>query len=241
MRKVYYILMQNSYIAIPLVITCALATTLQAQQPPALQDPVPQPAIPSRAAPQVSLRSASLESHEGVTISVLPWADAAKYKEKFPKESPYSAGILALQVSFRNESSDSIKVNLNRIRLAVQIDEDNRQELPSLTSEEVADTVFKPATKDPTARRTRIPIPVGAPKASRDKKWTELQTQAQNAAVPTTVIAPHSTVEGLLYFDLQKQFDLLQTSRLYVPELVLMQGNRALTYFEIDLSQQQTR
>ena len=222
MRKLYYNRMRNFSLVIPLLAGFATSPVVAGPQ-------------------QTPLKTASLESHEGVTISVLPWADAAKYKEKFPKQSPYSAGILALQVSFRNDSNESVKVNLKRIRLTVQIDEENRQELSSLTSEEVADTVFKPSGKDPTAKRTRIPLPVGIPKASRDKKWTELQTQAQNAAVPTTVIAPHSTVEGLLYFDLQKQFDLLQTSHLYVPEVVLMQGNRALTYFDIDLGQQQTR
>jgi hypothetical protein len=42
-------------------------------------------------------------------------------------------------------------------------------------------------------------------------------------------------VKGLLYFDLQSQFDLLEAAHLYVPELVLMRGNRALTYFDIDL------
>jgi len=44
-------------------------------------------------------------------------------------------------------------------------------------------------------------------------------------------------VQGLLYFDLQNQFDLLETAHLYVPDLVLMRGNRALTYFDIDLGQ----
>jgi hypothetical protein len=64
-----------------------------------------------------------------------------------------------------------------------------------------------------------------------------LQKEAQEAGVPTGVIAAHSTVQGLLYFDLQNQFDLLQTAHLYVPDLVLMRGNRSLTYFDIDLGQ----
>jgi hypothetical protein len=50
------------------------------------------------------------------------------------------------------------------------------------------------------------------------------------------VIAPHSTVQGLLYFDLQGQFDLLNGARLYVPDVLVMENNRSLTYFEIDLS-----
>jgi hypothetical protein len=217
MRKVYYNLLPSC--SVPLALAFALA------------------AGPRAAAQDASLKTASLESHEGMTISAQPWTDAAKYKEKFPKKSPYPAGVLALQVSFRNDSNDSIKVNLKRIRLTVHLDEDNTQELPSLSAEEVADAVFKPAAKDPS-KRTRLPIPigVGGSKNSRDKNWTEVQTAAQNAAVPTGVIAPHSTVQGLLYFNLQKQFDLLETSHLYIPDLLLMQENRALTFFDIDLS-----
>ena len=49
------------------------------------------------------------------------------------------------------------------------------------------------------------------------------------------MVAAHGTVQGLLYFDLQNQFDLLDTAHLYVPELVFMRGNRSLTYFDIDL------
>ena len=183
---------------------------------------------------QAPLKTASLESHEGLTISALPWTDAAKYKEKFPKKSPYSAGIIAVQVSFRNDSDDSMRVSLSRIRLTVHLDADNVQELQALSPEELAETVAKPA-KDPT-RRNRVPLPVPLPSGGGKGKVPELEKEAQNAAVPTGVIAPHSTVEGLLYFDLQNQFDLLQTAHLYVPDVVLMRGNRALTFFDIDLA-----
>jgi len=193
-------------------------------------------AIPGATQQPASLKTASLQSHEGMTITAKPWTDAALYKEKFPKKSPYAAGVIALQVAFRNDSDDSVKINLDRIRLSVLIDEGNRQELAPLTAGEVADAVLRPAAKDPTQRRLPFPLPASAPKTGKDKNWTELQTQAQNAAVPTTVVAPHSTVQGLLYFDLQRQFELLNTSHLYIPDIVVMQKNRSLTYFEIDLS-----
>jgi hypothetical protein len=217
MRKVYYNLMRMDALRIPVVVACLLGTFAGAQQAP--------------------LRTASLESHEGLTISATPWTDAAKYKEKFPKKSPYAAGIVAVQVSFRNDSDDSVKVNLSRIRLTVHLDAENTQELPSLSAEEFVQAVLKPGGKDPTATRKKLPIPVPIPTSGKDKNAEELQRQAQEASVPTGVIAPHSAVQGLLYFDLQNQFDLLDTAHLYVPELVLMRGNRALTYFDIDLSQ----
>jgi hypothetical protein len=184
---------------------------------------------------RTTLRTASLETHEGLTISAQPWTDASLYKEKFPKKSPFAAGIVAMQVVFRNDSNESMKVSLDRIRLSFQIDQDNRQELQSLTPAQVADQVLKPGGKDPAKSRARIPLPVSIPH-NNDKHWTELEQQAEAAGVPANVIAPHSSVQGLLYFDLQGQFELLNEARLYVPDVLVMENNRSLTYFEIDLS-----
>jgi len=217
MRKVYYNSMRMAALTIPLV---ASSLFLLAASP---------------GSQQATLLTASLESHEGMTISALPWTDAAKYKDKFPKKSPYAAGIAAVEVSFRNDSDESVKISLSRIRLTVHLDAENTQELPSLSSEELVQVVLRPGGKDPTAKRNKIPLPVPIPKGGNGKNADELQRQAQEASVPTGVVAPHSTVKGLLYFDLQSQFDLLETAHLYVPELVVMRGNRALTYFDIDL------
>jgi len=228
MRKVYYSLMRNPFIALPFLAVCAFAAWVGEESG----------VLAGRPVPQASLKGASLESHEGFTVSALPWTDAVQYKEKFPKKSPFAGGVLAVQVAFRNDSEDSVRINLERIRLTVQLDDEHRQEVASLNSEELADAVLNTKVKDPTASRgPRLPIPVGGgSKGGRDKHWTELQTEAQNASVPTSVVAAHSTVQGLLYFDLQNQFDLLQSAHLYVPQLMQMQSGRALTFFDIDLS-----
>jgi hypothetical protein len=220
MRKVYYSSMRNLSRALPFLVTCLLAGGYGEGQ---------------QAGAQQTLKTGSLETHEGLTISALPWMDASQYKEKFPKKSPFAAGIVAMQVVFRNDSNDSLKVALDRIRLSFQIDEDNRQEVQALTAAQVADEVLKPGGKDPSKSRTRVPLPVSIPKASKDKHWQELEQQAELAGVPANVIAPHSTVQGLLYFDLQGQFDLLNGAHLYVPDISVMQGNRSLTFFEIEL------
>ena len=39
-----------------------------------------------------------------------------------------------MRVVFRNDSNESMKVSLDRIRLAFQLDQDNRQELQALTA-----------------------------------------------------------------------------------------------------------
>lgn len=181
------------------------------------------------------LKTSALESHEGMTILARPWTDPALYKEKFHKKSPYAAGMVAVQVTFRNDSDDSLKVNLERIRLNVTLSEYDRQALNLLTSEQAADVIMKPGAKNVT--RSRFPIPIGGPKVGHDKKWLEVEEELRNAGVRASIVAPHSSVEGLLYFDLRSQFDLLNTARLYIPDIVAIEKNRGLMYFEIDLSQ----
>jgi hypothetical protein len=221
MRKVYYTCMRILSLAVPFVAVAISACLCTGSAP---QSGTPR-----------SIETSSLESHEGLTISARPWTAAGLYKEAFPKKSPYSAGILAIHVAFRNDSNYSLKVSLDRIRLSFHIDEDNRQEVQALTAEQVADEILKPGGKDPT-KRSKIPLPVSIPKTSKDKQWHELQQQAEIAGVPASVIAPHSTVQGLLYFDMQGQFDLLSGAHLYIPDVNVMESNRSLTYFEIDLS-----
>ena len=65
---------------------------------------------------------------------------------------------------------------------------------------------------------------------------SELSKQAEEAGFRDGVIAPNSTAQGLLYFDLQGQLDLLSNARLYVPELVALEKNHGLLFFDIDLS-----
>ncbi len=183
------------------------------------------------------MQGVALQSHEGMTVSAKPWLDATLYKQPFPKKSPFAAGVLAVQVTFRNDSDESVKVGLERIRLTLRIDEDNRQELNPMTAEQVAEATLRPQAKDPTAhRRFPISLPSSGVKSPRDKNWTEIQNQAQNAAVPSGVVGAHSSVQGLLYFDLQGQLDMLTSAHLYVPDIAIMGKSQSLTYFEIDLS-----
>lgn len=217
MRKFYY----NPSRKLILVLAALMALLL----PPARMG----------AQSQDSLRTSALESHEGMTISARPWTAPALYKEKFHKKSPYAAGIVGVQVTFRNDSDDSLRVNLERIRLNITLSEDNRQALDPLTSEQAADVILKPGAKN--IGRSRLPIPIGGPKVGHDKKWVEVEQELREAGVIASIVAPHSSVQGLLYFDLQGQFDLLNSSRLYIPDVVALEKNRGLLYFEIDLSQ----
>jgi hypothetical protein len=219
MRKDYYNPMRNLAIIVPFLAMTIFLGGAPAQQPPAS-----------------TLKAAALESHEGVTITAQPWTDAASYKAKFPKKSPLASGIVAIDTVIRNDSDDSMKVDLEQIRLNVTVSEDNRQALPSLSADDVADVSMGSKIKDPTeTRRSPIPIPKG-PKTGRDKKWMEMQKAAAEAAVGSSIVAPHRSVQGLLYFDLQGQLDLLSTAHLYIPDIRALEKNHPLVYFEIDLS-----
>ena len=175
------------------------------------------------------------DSHEGITISVEPWIHASSYKEKFPKKSPFGGGIVGLHITIRNNGYESVKVDLQRIRLLLILGEENRQELTPLTPDDVADAVMLKGTKDPTQRRNPLPMPVGKPNPTRDKNWTDFRDTCQNASIPSSVVASHSSIDGLLYFDLRSEWDLLQNAKVYVPNLVTMASNTPLSYFEIDL------
>ena len=218
MRKEYYNPMRNPAIIVPFLAAAVFS-------------------VAAGPHPQTTLRAAAVESHEGVTISAQPWTDDASYKGRFPKKSPLSSGIVAIDTIIRNDSEDSMKVDLDQIRLNVTVSEDNRQALRSLSPDDVADECADNRKKDPTAtRRAPFPIPSKGPKAGRDKHWLEMQKAAEEAAIPGSIVPPHHSVHGLLYFDLQGQVDLLDTAHLYVPDVRALEKNRSLLYFEIDLS-----
>lgn len=216
MQKAYYKRMGNAALPAAAVLLLAAVNPACAQQPP----------HPTRAA--------VLDAHEGMTISAEPWLFAEQYKQKFHKKSPFESGIVAIRVSFRNDTNQSIRIGLSRIRLSLNLDESDRQELRPLSAEDVADTVYRPG--DPSSSRSRFPLPVPVPKTSRDKKWTDIKQAAEEAGMRAGVVAPHTTAEGLLYFDLRGQFDLMDSAHLYIPDLVALETNHALLYFELDLS-----
>ena len=218
MQTVYYIFMRKLSASVLLPLMAAFLVPALAQQQ----------AAPSPAPIQ--------DSHEKMTIGIDPWTVASRYKERFPKKSPFSKGVVALRVSFRNDSDEGIKIDLPHIRLLLQLNEDERQELEPLTADEVADAVVLKANgKDPTAKRIPLPIPIGGAKPVRDKNWTDFRDDCQNAGMPSSVVAAHGTVEGLLYFDLRGEVELLQKARLYVPNLTMMSTKQPLSYFDIPL------
>jgi hypothetical protein len=192
-------------------------------------------------AQSVTPSAAAAESHEGVTITAQPWTEPADYKPRFPKKTPLTAGLVGVQVTIQNDSAAAVRVNLERIRLILTLDEESRQNLTPLAPEDVAELILKGGSSDPTATRKRIPLPMGMPKTSRSKEWTQIEDAARAAGVPGSVIPAHGKVQGLLYFDLAGQYDLLRSARLYIPEVTNIEKGRSLLYFELELSKAAAR
>lgn len=175
------------------------------------------------------------DSHDGITIAAEPWTDAALYKTRFPKRSPLDAGILAIDVYFRNDTDKPVRVNLERIRLLLFLPEGDRQKLEPLAAEDVADLIVNPGAKDPSPPRSRIPLPGRSNKKGKGKQWDETLAMVRAAGIGSDIVAPSGTLHGLVYFDLARQFDLVPYARLYVPDLVFLEKNKRLLYFELDL------
>jgi len=229
MQKVYYNWITNVRCS-PLAFLIPLALVAL----PALSHTEIQQQLPSK-----PLTTSTLDSHDGLTVAAEPWLSADRYKSTFPKKSPYGAGVLAIKVNFRNDSDESIKIGLQRIRLNLVFEDSNRQDLPALSSEQLADAVLHPKLKGTS--KPRLPIPIPTSPGGRDKHWEEFRRLAEDAGLHSSVVAPHSTIAGLLYFDLQNQFDLLSNAHLYIPDLLALEKNRSLMYFDIDLSHPASR
>jgi len=174
------------------------------------------------------------DSHQKLLVAVRPWLDPAQYKDRFGKKNPYDAGVVALDVYFRNDNDSPIKLDLSTVRLVVGQGDDDHQRIEALTPEDVADRVLLTGTDNPSPGRPRLPI--SNPKGDHDKQWTALADSVRAASLSSDLIPPHGTVHGCLYFDLSHHFALLNDSQLYIPDLTFLVDNQVLLFFEVDLA-----
>jgi hypothetical protein len=172
------------------------------------------------------------DAHEKLLIAVSPWLDVERYKDTFGKKNPYDSGIVALDVYFKNDGDEPIKIDLSTIELIIEPPDNAKQHVQPLKPEEVADRILL-TTKNPSnAPYPRFPI---GSKGGRDKKWQDLSDALKAAGLASDVLGPHTMTHGCLYFDMNHEFQLLNVSELYIPDLTAMVNNRALLFFEIEL------
>ena len=170
------------------------------------------------------------DSHQNLLIVADPYVTADRYRETFGKKSPYDAGIVAIDVYFRNDNDAPIRLNPGTIELVVSLPDEARQRLAPLSPEDVADRTLMMKASNPKVR-PRLPFPIGGSDSGKGKDWNDMVTTIRSVAIGTDILPPHATTHGFLFFDLNHDFDAVRHSHVYIPDLEFMGSNNALFYF----------
>jgi hypothetical protein len=193
--------------------------------------PEPAGAAASSALPQ--------DKHGGLTVSVDPCGDAHRAKETFGKSAdPVPAGILPVDVYFKNETPHPIHVGLESVQLDVHFAAGKHQDLDWLTIGQVAYMIRHPggSPSAPSARR----FPVGLPLPSKDKKVDSIIADLRPFVLDSDVVPPLGSIHGFLFFDVSHDFNTVQKSSLYVPDVTLLPDKTPLMFFEVPLAKGNT-
>ena len=203
------------------ILTIMLLCPLSSQAQSAAPDPM---SLPTR------------DAHQDLTIVADPYLRGSRYsKDLFGKNSFYNAGIIAIDVYFRNDSNAPIRLNVATVELVISQPGQDRQRLGALSPEDVADRTLLTATSDIRARRP-FPFPNSSSGSGHSKEWIEMTNTLRPIAIGNNVFPPHATTHGFLFFDLNHNVDAIRSSHLYIPDLTFTPDNKALFFFEIDLA-----
>ncbi|MGH9747321.1 MAG: hypothetical protein ACRD59_14590 [Candidatus Acidiferrales bacterium] len=214
------ILLQRAAVLSTLYLT--LSACVFAQSTPATIDA--KPAAPAAPA------SLPHDQHDGLTLSVDPYTEPARTKEKFGKANPVDAGILPVEVFLHNDSDQPMRLDLDTVQLEVTLRNGIRQEVDWLRPEEVANLIAHPGgSADPQKRRLPLPIVIA------DKKVEKLAAILRPLSLDADVVPPKATVHGFLYFNVSGELSLANSSSLYVPDVVNALSNKPLVFFEVPL------
>lgn len=176
------------------------------------------------------------DAHQDLTIIVDPYIKADRYKKEiFGKDSFYNAGIIAIDVYFKNDNSAPIRLSGDTIELIISQPGQDRQHLGPLSPEDVADRTLLKAESNIREHRP-FPFPSLGSGSEHSKDWVQMTNTLRAVALGTDVLPPHATTHGFLFFDLNHQFDAIHNSHLYIPDLAFMTDKKALFFFEIDLA-----
>ena len=188
----------------------------------------PPPSEPKAATPAVLPH----DQHSGLTVSVDPYTEAARSKEKFGKASPNDVGVLPVEVFLRNDTDQPMRVNLETVQLEVPLKNGVRQEVDWLRYEEVAQLIAHPTGSGaPQQRRLPLPIPI----TIGDKKAEKFAVILRPLTLDADVIPPKATIHGFLYFNVSNDMSLANRASLYVPDVAIAPSNDPLVYFEVPL------
>jgi len=190
----------------------------------------------AQTAPPDPMSLITRDAHQGLTIVADPFLKAERYKKEiFGKDSFYAAGIVAIDVYFRNDNNSPIRLNPDTIELVISQPGQDRQRLGALSPEDVADRTLLKAHSNIRAPRP-FPIPGASSGSGHSKDWVQMTTTLHSVALGTDLLQPHATTHGFLFFDLNHDFGAIHNAHLYIPDLSFMIDKKALFFFEIDLA-----
>jgi hypothetical protein len=173
------------------------------------------------------------DKHDGITLSVDAYSKVARGKEKFGKANPLAAGILPVEVFFKNDTDLPIKLNMNTIQLEVRSAEGgSHQDLDWLEPIQVASAVAHP-DGPPEPKMRRFPIGVNVPKDEKRDKMLEL---LKPFAFDADILPPMATIHGFLFFNVAGNIPAPGDATLYVPDLTVATSNKTLMFFEVALA-----
>src|SRR6266849_5882337 len=155
------------------------------------------------------------DSHQNLLISADPYATAERYTGTFGKYSPFTGGIAAIDIYFKNDNDAPVRINLNTIELVVSLPGADRQRLGPLSPEEVANRTLLTAEANPKVHRP-WPFPNSTGGSGKSKAWNEMDSLLRTLVVPTDVLPPHALTHGFLFFDLNHDFNALRHAHLYI-------------------------
>jgi hypothetical protein len=178
-----------------------------------------------------SAESLPQDKHEGLTVSVDPYTDVTRGKDKFGKANPVPLGILPVEVFLHNETAQPIRVDLSTIQLEVHFQSGKHQDVDWVAVQEVANEIAHPkGPSAPTARRFPIGVPAGA-----DSKADKLAAILKPLSLDADIVPPMATMHGFLFFDLNHDMSLAEGASLYVPDVTNIPSSKPLMFFEVPL------
>ncbi|HEV2221367.1 MAG TPA: hypothetical protein VGR84_00025, partial [Candidatus Acidoferrales bacterium] len=142
-------------------------------------------AVPQIQEPDISKWPAK-DMHQDFVVAAQAYADAARSKEKFGKGAdPYPAGLLAVDVYFRNDMKFPVHVDLSTIRLDVNDPNGQKFHLEALSLARAANDIAHPnGPPAPTARRLPIPFPGG------DSKQQQVMDKLRPFTLQSDIVPP---------------------------------------------------
>ncbi|HKV27112.1 MAG TPA: hypothetical protein VJN90_02405 [Candidatus Acidoferrales bacterium] len=187
-------------------------------------------AFPQIQQPDISKLPAR-DAHQNFTVAAEDYSDAARSKEKFGRAAdPYTAGLLAVDIYFRNDTTDPVHVELSTIRLYVADPNGQKFHLEPLTLAQAASDIAHPkGPPTPVARRLPIPLPQG------DSKQQDIMDKLRPFTLQSDIVPPGRTIHGCMFFDVGYHFNLAPYSSLYVPDVKSVASDSGLIYFEVAL------